>query len=98
MDEFTATKAIDVGSLSAIFQNTAGRAEQPTVQCVLVKLMQQSNGEQSERYRIVLSDTKNYVQSMLASQLNDEIHQDRLKKGMIVQLLSYQANNVRGKR
>lgn len=98
MDSTVAMNAIDIGSLQAIFQNTPGRAERPVVQCVQVKPMQQSSGEQTERYRVVFSDTQNYVQTMLATQLNDEIHQDRLKKGVIVQLLSYQANNVKGKR
>lgn len=68
------------------------------VQCVQIKPMQQGNGEATERYRVVFSDTKNYVQTMLATSINDEIHQDRLKKGVIAKLLTYQANNVKGKR
>lgn len=98
MGSTAALNAIDAGSLQAIFQNTPGRVEQPVLQCVQIKPMQQNNGEQTERYRVVFSDTKNYVQTMLATQINDEIHQDRLKKGVIAQLLSYQANNVKGKR
>ena len=98
MDPSAAMSAIDVGSLQAIFQNTPGRAEQPVVQCVQIKPMQQSNGEATERYRVVFSDTKYYVQTMLATSINEEIRQDRLKKGVIAQLLNYQANNVKGKR
>ena len=98
MDPSAATSAINVGSLQAIFQDTPGRVQQPVVQCVQIKPMQQSNGEATERYRVVFSDTKNYVQTMLATSINDEIHQDRLKKGVIAKLLTYQANNVKGKR
>ena len=98
MDSQAAISAVDVGSLQAIFQNTAGRVEQPVVQCVQIKPMQQSTGEATERYRVVFSDTKNYVQTMLATSINDEIHQDRLKKGVLAKLMSYQANNVKGKR
>lgn len=98
MDASAATSAINVGSLQDIFQNTAGREEHPTVQCVQIKPMSNSNGEQTERYRVIFSDTQNYVQTMLATSLNEEIHQDRLKRGAIVQLTSYQANMVKGKR
>lgn len=98
MDPAAATDAIDVGSLQAIFQNTTGRVQQPVVQCVQIKPMSQSNGEATERYRVIFSDTKNYVQTMLATSINDEIHSDRLKKGVIAKLLMYQANSVKGKR
>ena len=98
MEYDNALAAMSAGSLQAIFQDTPGRVQQPIVQCVQVKPMQQNNGEQMERFRVVFSDSKNYVQTMLATQLNDEIHQDRLKKGALAKLLSYQANNVKGKR
>lgn len=98
MDSSAATSAINVGSLQAIFQDTRGRVEQPTVQCVQIKPMSNSNGEQTERYRVIFSDTQNYVQTMLATSLNEEIHEDRLKRGAIVRLVSYQANMVKGKR
>ena len=97
MSETEALSALDAGSLEAIFQNTPGRVQQPIVQCVQVRPMQ-SNGENTERYRVVFSDGKNYVQTMLATQLNDEIHSNRVQKGAVVQLLSYQANHVKGKR
>ena len=98
MDSTAAQGALDKGSLIAIFQNTPGRIEQPTVQCVQVKPMSQASGETVERYRVVFSDSVNYVQTMLATSINDEIQQGRLQKGAVVQLLSYQANMVKGKR
>lgn len=90
--------AMDAGSLEAIFTDAPGRAEQPVVQCLQIRPMQNNNNEGTERFRVVFGDTKNYVQSMLATHLNGEIHSDRLKKGVIVQLQSYQANYVKGKR
>lgn len=98
MDPAAVLQRLNAGSLQAIFQNAPGRVEQPIVQCVQIKPMTSSTGEPSERYRVVFSDGKNYVQTMLATQLNGEIHEGRLKRGVIVQLLTYQANNVRGKR
>lgn len=98
MDPDAAMSHIHVGSLEAIFTDRPGRVQDPVVQCVQIKPMQTSGGADSERYRVVFSDTKNYVQTMLATSLNDEIHNNRLQKGVIVQLLTYQANNVKGKR
>lgn len=97
VDSATAMAQIDAGSLRAIFEDTPGRKVTPYCQCVQIKPMM-SNGEASERYRVVFSDTTNYVQTMLATSLNDEINSGRLQKGVIVQLLTYQANNVKGKR
>jgi replication factor A1 len=67
-----------------------------------------------ERYRLVLSDITNFVQSMLATrksathippaltnrsaEANHVVHEGKLKKGSIVRLKSYQANAVKGKR
>lgn len=51
-----------------------------------------------ERYRVVLSDINNFVQSMLATSANHVIHEGKLKKGSFVRLKSYQANAVKGKR
>lgn len=98
MDSATAQSRIDVGSLEAIFTDSPGRVQVPTVQCVAVKPMQTSTGENAERWRIVFSDTKHYVQSMLATNLNVEISEGRLQKGAIVQLLQYTANSVKSKR
>jgi replication factor A1 len=67
-----------------------------------------------ERYRLVLSDIQNFVQSMLATrksathiplaltntyaEANHVVHEGKLKKGSIVRLKQYQANAVKGKR
>lgn len=99
MDDQTtqaAFNAIHHGNFKFIFGDK--RVEEPVVQCVSVKLMTQNNGETSDRYRVVFSDTQNYVQTMLSTSMNDEVHADRLKKGVICKLLGYQANNVKGKR
>lgn len=98
MDAGTAQSRIDVGSLEAIFTDAPGRVQVPTVQCVAVKPMQTSNGEEANRWRVVFSDTKHYVQTMLSTLINSEITEGRLQKGAIVQLLQYTANSVKNKR
>jgi replication factor A1 len=87
----------------------------PICQCVQIKTLGAS-GESGapERYRLVLSDVKNFVQSMLSTRMysiilwqsqsdfyveaNHVVHEGKLKKGSVVRLKSYQANSVKGKR
>lgn len=96
--EEEAISQIDVGSLEAIFLQTPGRIPQPIVQCVQVKPMQNAQGGETERFRVVFSDTKHYVQTMLATTANEEVHADRLRRGVLVRLVQYQANHVKNKK
>ncbi|RMZ88907.1 hypothetical protein DV736_g3864, partial [Chaetothyriales sp. CBS 134916] len=89
---------VDAGALNDIFDNTPGRVEQPVVQCVQIKKIASQESAGPERYRVVFSDTKNYVQTMLATAANHHIHSGALKRGGLLQLLGYQANNVRHKK
>lgn len=97
MDATAAFNAINHGNFQHMFVGSK-RAQDPIVQCVSVKLMTQNGGDASDRYRVVFSDTQNYVQTMLATNVNDLVQQGKLQKGCICQLLAYQANNVKGKR
>lgn len=69
----------------------------PVLQCVQLKLLNGQSGS-PERYRIVLSDVRNFIQCMIATQANYHVHEGRLKKGCFVRLKSYQPNNVKGKK
>ncbi|KAI0521847.1 replication factor-A protein [Xylaria bambusicola] len=99
-----AQQAITQGALDAIF-NEPGTADQrfpvPVLQCLQIKPLaaQQAPGGPTtqERYRVVLSDIRNYVQCMLATQANHVIHDNQLARGCIVRVKSYQANEVKGK-
>ncbi|KAI1126763.1 replication factor-A protein [Nemania abortiva] len=96
--------AITQGALDAIF-NDPTNADQifpvPVLQCLQIKPLaaQPAPGApaQQERYRVVLSDIRNYVQCMLATQANHVIHDNLLVRGCIVRVKSYQANAVKGK-
>lgn len=87
--------------LSAIFHDpdrALNEFQIPVLQCLQVKpLGAQPNGG-GERYRIVLSDTINYVQCMLATQANHVVHDGKLNKCSIVRVKSYNPNTVKGKR
>ncbi|KJF61637.1 replication factor-a protein 1 (rpa1) [Coccidioides immitis RS] len=88
---------ITVGALSAIFDDTKEKVAKPIVQCLHVKLLSSPSGG-PDRYRAVFSDISNFVQTMLASSLNDLVNNGALRRGCFVQLKSFQANFVKGKR
>ncbi|KAH8912027.1 replication factor-a protein 1 [Coniochaeta sp. PMI_546] len=70
------------------------------MQCLQIKTLESKaapGGNGPERFRVVLSDIRNYVQCMLATQANHVVHDGKLTRGCIVRLKSYQANSVKGK-
>ncbi|KAL8838161.1 MAG: hypothetical protein Q9176_005244 [Flavoplaca citrina] len=87
---------IDRGSLSAIFEGNPS-VTQPVLQCVQVKPIAGQQGG-PERFRVVFSDISNFVQSMLASQVNFHVHEGKLRKGVFVRLKAYQTNVVKNKK
>ena len=89
---------LDAGSLADIFADRPGRVQHPVVQCVQIKPMAQPGSGGAERWRVVFSDSKNYVQTMLATSLNPLVQGGELSRGFIVKLLGYQANNVKQKK
>ncbi|KAI9740941.1 MAG: Replication factor A protein 1 [Claussenomyces sp. TS43310] len=94
-----AAAQVTQGALNAIFNDPDNLQRDfpvPVCQCVQIRPLA-AQGAGSERYRVVLSDIKNFVQSMLATGANHVIHEGKLKKGSFVRLKSYQANAVKGK-
>ncbi|KAI1005816.1 Replication factor A protein 1 [Podosphaera aphanis] len=92
---------ITQGALDAIFNNPSRLDPEfamPICQCVQIKTLTSNQEGAPERYRLVLSDVKNFVQSMLATQANHVMHEGKLKRGCIVRLKQFQANAVKGKR
>jgi replication factor A1 len=90
-----AEAAVTQGALSAIYNNQP--AENPVFQCVQLKPMGAGAGG-VERYRLVWSDIRNYIQSMLATQLNHIVNEGKLKRGVFVRLKQFQQQEVKGKR
>ncbi len=88
---------IDQGSLEAIFDGPPGQKLEPIVQCVQVKPLAGSTAP-TERFRVVFSDIKNFVQTMLATQANYHVHDGKLRKGCFVRLKAYNASFVKGKK
>ena len=91
---------IDAGSIAAIFEGGSNEKKQPVVQCVQIKPIASNQPGQpnAERYRVIFSDTKNYIQTMLATAANHYITSGSMKLNCVVKLLGYQSNNVKGKK
>lgn len=68
------------------------------MQCLQIRPLESNGPGAAKRYRVILSDMKNYIQCMLASQITHVVHEETLQTGAIVQIKSYQANVVKGKR
>ena len=88
---------VDAGSLADIFEDRPGREPHPVMQCVQIKPIAAQTGGQ-ERHRVIFSDTKNYIQTMLAAQQNHLVEEKSLRRGVLVQLMGYSANAYKGKR
>ncbi|EMC95917.1 hypothetical protein BAUCODRAFT_71964 [Baudoinia panamericana UAMH 10762] len=84
---------ISVGTLAQVARGTL--PENPIMQCVQIKPMASTQGQ--ERYRVVWNDTTNFIQGMLAQQINHVAQENKLQKGSICRLTSYQANYVKDK-
>jgi len=104
-----ALERLDAGALADIFDQTPGRVEYPVVQCLQIKPVaaqatappgaeHDTEPKAPDRYRVIFSDSRNYVQTMLATTANHYVQSDLLKRGVLVQLTVYQANAVKGKR
>ncbi|KAL2017004.1 hypothetical protein VTK56DRAFT_2685 [Thermocarpiscus australiensis] len=97
-----AHQQITQGAIDAIFNDPDRAATQfpvPVLQCLHIKTLESKGpaAGAAERYRVVLSDIRNYVQCMLATQANHVVHDGLLKRGSIVRMRQYQAQSLKGK-
>ncbi|KAK3309091.1 uncharacterized protein B0T15DRAFT_566003 [Chaetomium strumarium] len=98
-----AEQQITQGAIDAIFNEPDRAAAQfpvPVMQCLQLKTLEAKQGAPGggvQRYRIILSDIRNYVQCMLATQANHVVHSGQLDRGSIVRLKQYQAQSLKGK-
>lgn len=69
----------------------------PIVQCLQIKPMPPT-GAGGDRYRLVIADGNHYVQSMLATQANHVIHDNKLQRGCLIRVKQYQANSIKGRK
>ncbi|CBY01885.1 hypothetical protein IAQ61_006485 [Plenodomus lingam] len=94
-----AEQVITQGAIKNIFDPNGAPADQPILQCVQIKPMEPKAGEPNpvQRFRVVLSDIRNFIQTMIATTANDIVTSGQLKKGSIVRLLKYNPQRVKDK-
>ena len=69
----------------------------PTVQLLSIKKVASSGSTTNDRYRIILSDGKKFLQAMLAMQLNTLVEQNAIVKNSIVTIEKMACNMIQGK-
>lgn len=62
----------------------------PLLQILEIKLINTS----TERYRLILSDSVTTHQAMIATQLNEKVKTNSVRKGSVVQLTEYVCTNA----
>ncbi|KAK4168919.1 hypothetical protein QBC43DRAFT_375459 [Cladorrhinum sp. PSN259] len=96
-----AEQQITQGAIDAIFNDPERAARDfpvPVLQCLQIKTLDSKpGGAAPERYRIVLSDIRNYIQCMLATQANHVVHEGQLQRGSIVRMKQCQPQHLKGK-
>jgi replication factor A1 len=79
--------------------DTALFESQPILQFLSIKIVDPKHvGTPGERYRVIVSDGHHYLQSMLATQLNNYVHDKSIGKCSIVRLTRFTVSTVREKR
>lgn len=89
--------AITHGVLRKVVTDGDAGVPAPILQCVQIKPMGGNAAGASERYRVVLNDTVNFIQCMLAVQANGIVTSGQLEKGAIVKLNQFQTSFVKDK-
>jgi replication factor A1 len=93
-----ASPSLSVGAVRAIFLGET--TQEAVLQVLELKKIIPSgqNVPQTERYRMVLSDSRHYQQSMLSTQLNGLVKEQKVQTGCLVRLQEYVVNDVAQKR
>lgn len=71
---------------------------QPTVQFLSIKKLNNQSAMNPDRYRLIVSDGVHFVQAMLATQLNELVENETIKKHTVAVLEKYSSNIVQNKR
>ncbi|GFZ45306.1 Single-stranded DNA-binding protein p68 subunit [Saitozyma sp. JCM 24511] len=90
---------LSVGFCEKVFHaDETPEGEQPVLQILNVKKINAPGASGADRYRIILSDGQYFIQSMLATQLNDKVESKELDKNVVVKLTHFVLNAVQGRK
>ncbi|KAJ8773977.1 hypothetical protein K2173_009408 [Erythroxylum novogranatense] len=86
------------GAIARITSGGVTAAElKPTLQVTELKQVQTKQPQQSDRFRLVLSDGTHLQQAMLGTQINHLVKDGHLRPGSVVQLVQYTCTTVQGR-
>jgi len=86
------------GAIKEICGANCSSSLKPVLQVIDLKLVQSQQANNTERYRLVLSDGSFYQQGMLATQMNELVHSAKLQKGSVVRLTQFICNDVQNRK
>ncbi|ORY31367.1 hypothetical protein BCR39DRAFT_90121 [Naematelia encephala] len=90
---------LSAGFCELVFQSTdTPENVQPVLQVLSVKKINAPAASGTDRYRIILSDGEYFIQSMLATQLNNFVDDGSLAKNAVIKLTSFVTNAVQGRK
>ncbi|KAL1899685.1 Replication factor A protein 1 [Ceratocystis pirilliformis] len=94
--------ALSAGAINLIFTDRDRVAEtfgEPVVQCLQVRPMNKDGGAGgNDRYRLVLSDSVNYVQCVMGVQMSHIVREGKLQPNSLLRLKTYNPSGVGNKR
>ncbi|KAH9606522.1 hypothetical protein KSS87_018912, partial [Heliosperma pusillum] len=94
-----ATVSLTEGAIAALCAAEGAADLQPVVQVADIRLVNTQNTmNNTERYRLLLSDGIHLQQGMLATQQNSLVKNGELQKGSIVQLFEFICNNIQNRK
>ncbi|WVR06269.1 hypothetical protein IAU60_003299 [Kwoniella sp. DSM 27419] len=71
---------------------------QPVLQVLSVKKINAPGAAGQDRYRLIMSDGKYFIQAMIATQLNHLVESKQLDKNVLIKLTQYVTNAVQGRK
>ncbi|WVZ12151.1 hypothetical protein V8G54_016681 [Vigna mungo] len=86
------------GAIKEICGANCSSSLKPVLQVIDLKLVQSQQANNTERYRLILSDGSFYQQGMLATQMNELVHSGKLQKGSVVRLTQFICNDVQNRK
>ncbi|WVF69368.1 hypothetical protein IAT40_004144 [Kwoniella sp. CBS 6097] len=90
---------LSAGFCELVFTSeVSSETTKPVLQILSVKKINAPGAQGQDRYRLILSDGKYFIQAMIATQLNHMVDSKELDKHVLVKLTQYVQNAVQGRK
>ncbi|WWC88776.1 uncharacterized protein L201_003689 [Kwoniella dendrophila CBS 6074] len=90
---------LTAGFCELVFNSAeAPEGVEPILQILSVKKINAPGASGQDRYRLILSDGKHFIQAMIATQLNPMVESKEIDKNVLIKLTGYVTNAVQGRK